>query len=287
MLRSGDPLKGPLKKYAQASSWVLSYKANIENYGLSLPAAFLHTKPYILRFLQRESVILRTLQTVNPPNMAADDENRSKDGRLTEELGVEFVCAVTQSLYRSRKSLREATFENCLHSGKRWLRRTLESAAVRQAIGASPQQWVDINQVFFIAISQLEVQSIPSDLNASSGATTSSALMAVNHDTLMKDLERLNDILLIARNCLATTQRAQNLAGESLLDQQVLKLIDLCVRVTARGYDGETHSRAEQPWANIIGACEWCECPHMQNKAHFWQIRSSSLLVSNFYITSS
>ena len=219
--------------------------------------------------------------------MAAEDESRSKDGRLTEELGVEFVCAVTQSLFRSRKSLREATFENCLHSGRRWLRRTLESAAVRQAIGASPQQWVDINHVFHIAIPQLEVQSIPSDLNASSGATTSSALMALNHDTLMKDLERLNDILLIARNCLATTQRAQNLAGESLLDQQVLKLIDLCVRVTARGYDGETHGRAEQPWANIIGACKWCIITECMFRAHIGQTRSFSLLVSNFYTTSS
>ena len=192
--------------------------------------------------------------------MAVDDQLRSKDGRLTEELGVEFVCAVTQSLFKSRKSLREATFDNCLKSGKRWLRRTLENAAVRQAIGASPQQWVDINQVFYIALPQLETQSIPSDMNTHTGATTSSALMTLNYDTLMKDLERLNDILLIARNCLATTQRAQNLAGESLLDQQVLKLIDLCVRVTARGFDGETQTRTEQPWANVIGACKWLYC---------------------------
>ncbi|KAL9639083.1 MAG: hypothetical protein Q9164_001146 [Protoblastenia rupestris] len=188
--------------------------------------------------------------------MAPSDDSRSKDGKMTEELGVEFVCCVTQSLFRSRKSLRDTTFENCLKSSKNWLRRTLESAVVRQAIGGNPQQWVDINQVFYLAIPALEVQSIPSDANVTSGATTSSALMTLNYDTLMKDLERLNDILLIARNCLATTQRAQNLAGESLLDQQVLKLIDLCVRVTARGYDGETPSRAEQPWANVIGACE-------------------------------
>ncbi|KAG8532711.1 uncharacterized protein KY384_002588 [Bacidia gigantensis] len=177
-----------------------------------------------------------------------------KDGRLTEEIGVEFVCAVTQSLYRSRKSLRNSTFDSCLKSSKKWLRRTLESAAVRQAIGASPQQWIDINQVFYLGIPALEVQSIPSDANSASGVTTSSALMTLYYDTLMKDLERMNDLLLIARNCLATTQRAQNLAGESLLDQQVLKLIDLCVRVTARGYDGETPSRTEQPWANVIGA---------------------------------
>ena len=175
--------------------------------------------------------------------------------RLVEELGVEALCAVAQALYRSRDTLRGTTYDNSLKSGKKWLRRTLESAAVRQSIGAIPQQWIDINQVFYLAIPRLDQQSIPSEVNATSGATTCSALMLLNYDTLMKDLERLNDLLLIARNCLATTQRAQNLAGESLLDQQVLKLIDLCVRVTARGYDGETPSRAEQPWANVIGAC--------------------------------
>ena len=185
------------------------------------------------------------------------EEVKTQDSRLTEEIGVEFVCAVTQALYRSRDSVRPSTYELSLKSGKRWLRRTLECAAVRQAIGASPQQWIDINQVFYLAIPCLEIQSIPSEANTIGGATTSSALMLQNYDSLMKDLERSNDLLLIARNCLATTQRAQNLAGESLLDQQVLKLIDLCVRVTARGYDGETPSRAEQPWANVIGACTY------------------------------
>lgn len=196
-------------------------------------------------------------QTVSAQNAATNGEVASADGKMTEELGVEFVCVVTQSLYRSRKTLREGTFEHCLKNGKIWLRRTLESAAVRQAIGANPQQWIDINTVFCLAIPTLETQSVPTDSSVANGATTSSALMTLHYDTLMKDLERLNDILLIARNCLATTQRAQNLAGDSLLDQQVLKLIDLCVRVTARGYDGETPSRAEQPWANVIGACEY------------------------------
>ncbi len=75
--------------------------------------------------------------------------------------------------------------------------------------------------------------------------------MALNHNTLMKDIERLNDLLMIA-----TTKRAQNLAGDSQIDQQVLKLIDVCVRVTARGYDGDAGSRSETQWANVIGSCK-------------------------------
>lgn len=185
------------------------------------------------------------------------EQAREQESRLPEELGVELICAVAQTLYKGRETLRASTQDNSLKAGKKWLRKTLENALVRQAIGGNPQQWLDIYQVFYLATPILEMQSIPSENNPSTAPITTSALMLQHYDTLMKDLERLNDLLLIARNCLATTQKAQNLAGESLLDQQVLKLIDLCVRVTARGYDGETPSRAEQPWANVIGSCKF------------------------------
>jgi len=123
-------------------------------------------------------------------------------------------------------------------------------------IGMNAQHWKDINNTFALAIPVLEIQSLASDDPQTGAPTSSSALMALNHDILMKDLDRLNDILLIARNVLATTVEIQNLAGESLLDQQILKLIDLCVRVTARGYDGDAGSRTEQQWGEVIGSCK-------------------------------
>lgn len=79
----------------------------------------------------------------------------------------------------------------------------------------------------------------------------------MNHPSLMQDLERLNDLLTIARNMLASTKRSQNLAAESGLDQQVLKLIDVCVRVTARGYEGEAGTRSETQWASVVGSCRF------------------------------
>lgn len=85
--------------------------------------------------------------------------------------------------------------------------------------------------------------------------------MAVNHVTLTQDLERLNDLLTIARNMLASTKRAQNLAAESGLDQQILKLIDVCVRVTARGYDGDAGTRSETQWASVVGSCTFYQYP--------------------------
>ena len=181
---------------------------------------------------------------------------RSKFGKEAEEMSLYMVCSCTQALFKNRKTLNEAVWEDTIKSCKVLVRRTNSDEKVRILLGTNPDNWKDINQVFMLAIPVLEAQSL-APVDPQTGASGSfSALMASNHDTLMKDLERLNDILTVARNCLATVTKAQNLAGESLLDQQVQKLIDLCVRVTARGYDGDAGSRTEIQWGNVIGACK-------------------------------
>ena len=181
---------------------------------------------------------------------------RSKFGKEAEEMSLYMVCSCTQALFKNRKTLNEAVWEDTIKSCKVLVRRTNTDEKVRILLGTNPDNWKDINQVFTLAIPVLEAQSL-APVDPQTGASGSfSALMASNHDTLMKDLDRLNDILTVARNCLATVTKAQNLAGESLLDQQVQKLIDLCVRVTARGYDGDAGSRTEIQWGNVIGACK-------------------------------
>ncbi len=181
---------------------------------------------------------------------------RSKFGKEAEEMSLYMVCTCTQALFRNRKTLNETVWEDTAKSCKTLIRRTNNDEKVRTLLGTNPDNWKDIHHVFTLAIPVLEAQSL-APVDPQTGTTGSfSALMALNHDTLMKDLDRLNDILMVARNCLATVTKAQNLAGESLLDQQVQKLVDLCVRVTARGYDGDAGSRTEIQWGNVIGACK-------------------------------
>jgi len=184
------------------------------------------------------------------------DFRRRHGGRDAEDVGLEAVLMCTQALYKSRKTLTESCFNGAMYTCKKIVKGTNESEHVRNNIGAIPQHWKDIYDVFNLAIPFLEAQSLAVEDPLTGIVGSTSALMALNHDTLMKDLERLNDILILARNVLATTQGVQNLAGESLVDQQVLKLVDLCIRVTARGYDGDAGSRTEQQWGNVIGSCE-------------------------------
>lgn len=79
----------------------------------------------------------------------------------------------------------------------------------------------------------------------------------MNYGTLLKDVDRVNDLTIISRNMLATRSEAQDLAAGIKFDQLILRLIDVCVRVTARGYDGEVGSRSEDKWSKVISACKW------------------------------
>ena len=195
--------------------------------------------------------------------MPAQKDPGMQNGRGAEDKALELVLLCTMGLFRNRKTLTERCFDRTMKMCKTVVRRTNNDENVRHILGNNVQHWKDMHDTFALAIPVLEVQSLTADVPQPGAPTSSSALMALNHDTLMKDLERLNDILLVARNLLASTNRVQNIAGESLLDQQVLKLIDLCVRVTARGYDGDTGNtgnpgnRHELQWGNVIGACAY------------------------------
>ena len=181
---------------------------------------------------------------------------KSRFGKEAEEMSLYIVCSCTQALFRNRKTLNDSVWESTAKSCKVLVRRTNDDEKIRTLLGTYLNNWQDIHYVFVLAIPVLETQSL-APIDPQTGTSGSfSALMASNHDTLMTDLDRLNDLLMIARNCLATVQKAQNLASESLLDQQVQRLIDLCVRVTARGYDGDAGSRTEIQWGNVIGACK-------------------------------
>jgi palmitoyltransferase len=123
----------------------------------------------------------------------------------------------------------------------------------RQNLGFSPQVWKGLTDVLGKAIPVLEMQSFSwKNAQADSHHGSSSDLIAANYLSLVKDIERLNDLCTIARNLLATTKKAQNLAAEHGFDQKILKLIEVCVRVTARGFDGEANQRNEERWQKVV-----------------------------------
>ncbi|KAL8736684.1 MAG: hypothetical protein Q9166_000050 [cf. Caloplaca sp. 2 TL-2023] len=170
-----------------------------------------------------------------------------------EEVGLKVIIWVAQGMFMDRNTYPDTTYEHALKTAKNLLRSSVrhENRSIRQAQAENQEIWDAYTEFLIVALPSLESQSFsPEDPNASSAA-----LIANNYAILMKDLERINDLLLIARNLLATTALAQDIAGDSGVVHQVIKLIEICVRVTARGYDGEAGARInEAQWRNIIDA---------------------------------
>lgn len=138
---------------------------------------------------------------------------------------------------------------------KETLKSTAQDAVVRDAIGTDIRFWQELVLLFRAAIPSLERRSFtiwdPSSVDYES---TSGALIASHYPTLWKDLERLNDLVSISRNLLTIGPAAQDLAADTGLDVEIFRLINCCVRVTARGYDGEAGTGDEEKWQWIVNA---------------------------------
>lgn len=172
---------------------------------------------------------------------------------MSAGLLLQIVLAGTQSHFENRGLIDEQRLDHLLFAGKQILLKSHQESDVRSSLGFNPRVWDGLTKLLTVAISALEQQSFAwKNPPAASFNGSSSELIAAHYLSLIKDIERLNDLCTIARNLLATTKKAQNLAADKGFDQQILKLIDVCVRVTARGYDGEQNPRNEERWQKVV-----------------------------------
>lgn len=172
---------------------------------------------------------------------------------MSASLLLQLVLTGTQTHYENRGLIDDKRLDHLLVAGKQILYKSHQESDVRSALGFNPRVWSGLTKVLSVAIPALEQQSFAwKNPPAASFNGSSSDLIASHYLSLIKDIERLNDLCTIARNLLATTKKAQNLASEKGFDQQILKVIDVCVRVTARGFDGESNPRNEERWQKVV-----------------------------------
>ncbi|KIW29592.1 uncharacterized protein PV07_05398 [Cladophialophora immunda] len=172
---------------------------------------------------------------------------------MSASLLLQLVLTGTQTHYESPGLIDEKRLEHLLIAGKQILYKSHQESDVRSALGFNPRIWEGLTTVLKYALPALEQQSFTYKHPPHLGfGGSSSELIAAHYLSLVKDIERLNDLCTIARNLLATTKKAQNLAAEKGFDQQILRLIDVCVKVTARGFDGEANPRNEERWQKVV-----------------------------------
>lgn len=139
---------------------------------------------------------------------------------------------------------------------KKTLEETRKSVELREELGLSWEFWDELAGVLKSAIPSLERRCFAApDPTAPEYEGLSGPLIASYSPSLLKDLERLNQLVCIARNVQVHGEKVQNLSAERLFDKDIFALINVCVRVTARGYDGEAGTQDEDKWQSVINAC--------------------------------
>jgi palmitoyltransferase len=138
---------------------------------------------------------------------------------------------------------------------KKTLEETRKSLEMREELGLSWEFWDALAEVVKAAIPSLERRCFAApDPAAPEYEGLSGPLIASYSPSLLRDLERLNQLVCIARNVQVHGEKVQNLSAERLFDKDIFALINVCVRVTARGYDGEAGTQDEDKWQGVINA---------------------------------
>jgi palmitoyltransferase len=188
-------------------------------------------------------------------NMARDSDDPDRAAKA-HSVFVRLVLPPYTIHFKAPKYMKESTLDMLDKKVcKETLRGTAQSPTVREAIGTDPKFWSELVGLFKAAITSLERRSFSIwDPTSVDYESTSGALIASHYPGLWKDLERLNDLISISRNVLTVGDRAQDLAAEYSVEQEVFKLVNCAVRVTARGYDGDAGTGEEEKWQWIVNA---------------------------------
>jgi palmitoyltransferase len=169
---------------------------------------------------------------------------------------------------------------------KRTLEETRKSLEMREELGLSWEFWDSLAEILKVAIPSLERRCFAApDPAAPEYEGLSGPLIASYSPSLLRDLERLNQVVCIARNVQVHGEKVQNLSAARLFDKDIFALINVCVRVTARGYDGEAGTQDEDKWQGVINACKGSFLQPSPQFLTIVQTKSCSSRVSNILTT--
>ena len=244
-------------RFPSRNYWVISVHSNkithasnsaAVTYTYNIPAQKPPTHPY-------QSLELET-DVVGEKEMAVRDAYEQAKMAKAHSVFMRLVLPPYTIHFKSPTYMREGTLEVLDKKVcKETVKGTVQNVDVREAIGTDPKFWTELVVLLRAAVPSLERRSFTGwDPSSVDYESTSGALIASNYPGLWKDLERLNDLVSISRNVLTIGDRAQDLAAEYSIDNEIFRVINCCVRVTARGYDGEAGTGDEEKWQWIVNA---------------------------------
>jgi palmitoyltransferase len=119
-------------------------------------------------------------------------------------------------------------------------------------MGTSPELWSDFSEFISEAVPSLEKRCFNPRTPEEDYDGLSGSLIALHNDGLRKDLDDVHSVVLIARNILIIGEKAQTLCAENKVDKEMFKLVHVCVKVAARGYDGEPGHPDQKKFDQVV-----------------------------------
>ena len=187
-------------------------------------------------------------------DMSADKELAA----LYETLFELAVVGLT-SHFASPGYITDSSVDKAAKNVKNMVKKTTDKFEYRQRLGQSVRIWQKLSLCIAYANDSLEDKSfmMPDLSEDPTKPPVPQVSPLVSHfAALMADLDRLNDLIMTARNLAAASEEAQNLASETKFDQEIVKLIELCIRCSAGGYDGPVNTgpndKSEEKWKRAV-----------------------------------
>ncbi|MCJ1443272.1 MAG: copper transport protein [Stictis urceolatum] len=211
------------------------------------------------------------------------DELPTEVDVLAARVMLKFCLTRTTGMFYSRTSLAEEVWNEVRDAIKTLVKKSSVSPKTRRWLGGSLDVWWDYHTAFAMAVPSLKEQSFfPINSNEVASVTN---FMCSNYATLIKDIERVTDLVRLARNMVMVSQQAQTYAAESGFEQKMLQLLEVCIRVCGRAADFDPTGQQEQACSAITSAYKSCLVTCLQyfhNAIHGNENRKLSLWIDLF-----
>ena len=167
---------------------------------------------------------------------------------------IRYTLDLAHETFTCRDVLLQKSRESCMRLVRKiGAEKTRNDAETRIYLGNSLDVWYAYERTFGSGIQELKAQCyLPKEALQAPDPPCWAKFMVARYTTIRQDCDVLSDFLLIAQQMLMNPGPPQDYLAQSAFDRQVLQLMEFCIRVIVRGYDGEQGLPMEEAYGSII-----------------------------------
>ncbi|CAF9904722.1 MAG: hypothetical protein GOMPHAMPRED_002926 [Gomphillus americanus] len=170
-------------------------------------------------------------------------------------LGMKLILNESQAMFSCRETLTDRCDTKYGDLIKKIFKLSQQQHETRHWLGTSADLWGDYAACLEEAVVQIQdLYQLPRGTEPLEETFTT--LVINNATRTLKDFQRINDLILVARNMLVDCPDAQRYAIETTCHHEVFNIIQICIEFNSEGFAGEAGSTHEQSFGRIINSAK-------------------------------